>query len=326
MKRTVDPRTNEPIEPAHRFEVILEPDNFTEEKYALYANYQRSTHGETRSEYSKRGFKGFLCSGMKQSVRQENGISQSLGSYHQCYRLDGRLVAFGVLDLLPSSVSSVYLVYHEDFVDWNFGKISALREIEMALQGGYQYYYMGFYIHSCIKMRYKASFKPTYVLDPETYAWDLLDSDMLQRMSVRKYVSMSRERLLNLSVTSNVSISNQQTVDVFAEKLNLDPESSKSLSKYLESPAQNGSTTELDTSFESVFEAGTPGVMTLDQVRQDVDLDQWKMKYGEIICKLEDLATWEESEISDISTIKGIVAELAASIGPDLVQQTLLEF
>lgn len=98
---------------------------------------------------------------------------------------------------------------------------------------------------------------------------------------------MSRERLLNLSVTSNVSISNQQTVDVFAEKLNLDPESSKSLSKYLESPAQNGSTTELDTSFESVFEAGTPGVMTLDQVRQDVDLDQWKMKYGEIICKLE---------------------------------------
>lgn len=40
----------------------------------------------------------------------------------------------------------------------------------------------------------------------------------------------------------------------------------------------------------------------------------------------QDLATWEESEISDISTIKGIVAELAASIGPDLVQQTLLEF
>lgn len=98
---------------------------------------------------------------------------------------------------------------------------------------------------------------------------------------------MSRERLLNLSVTSNVSISNQQTVDGFAGKFNLDPESSKSLSEYLESPAQNGSTTELDTSFKSVFEAGTPGVVTLDQVRQDVDLDQWKMKYGEIICKLE---------------------------------------
>lgn len=47
-----------------------------------------------------------------------------------------------------------------------------------------------------------------------------------------------------------------------------------------------------------------------------VTLTEWK----------QDLATWEESEISDISTIKGIVAELAASIGPDLVQQTMLEF
>lgn len=37
VKRPVDPRTNEPIEPAHKFEVILEPDNFTEEKSALLA-------------------------------------------------------------------------------------------------------------------------------------------------------------------------------------------------------------------------------------------------------------------------------------------------
>lgn len=60
--------------------------------------------------------------------------------------------------------------------------MSALREIELALRGGYDYYYMGecvfhargiemlrlgdlgFYIHSCMKMRYKAAFKPTYIL------------------------------------------------------------------------------------------------------------------------------------------------------------------
>ena len=28
-----------------------------------------------------------------------------------CYRLDGRLIAMGVLDLLPHGVSSVYLLY-----------------------------------------------------------------------------------------------------------------------------------------------------------------------------------------------------------------------
>lgn len=106
-------------------------------------------------------------------------------------------------------------------------------------------------------------------------------------MSVRKYVSMSCERQFSLPVTSNVSISNQAIIDEFAEKFNLDPESSKSLSEYLKSSSQNRSTTEPEKVFESVFEAGMPGVMTLEQVRQEVDLDQWKMKYGKSICRLE---------------------------------------
>jgi hypothetical protein len=56
--------------------------------------------------------------------------------------------------------------------------------------------YAGYYIHSCIKMRYKATFHPTYVLDPETYNWDPLDEDFKARLSAQKYVSLSRERRL----------------------------------------------------------------------------------------------------------------------------------
>jgi arginyl-tRNA---protein transferase len=66
--------------------------------------------------------------------------------------------------------------------EWDFGKLSAVREIVMASEEGYGYYYMGmshtrssiwrqltavplgYYIHSCIKMRYKRKFRPTYVL------------------------------------------------------------------------------------------------------------------------------------------------------------------
>lgn len=32
-------------------------------------------------------------------------------------------------------------------------------------------YYMGFYIHSCPKMRYKGKLIPSYLLCPETYCW-----------------------------------------------------------------------------------------------------------------------------------------------------------
>lgn len=36
-------------------------------------------------------------------------------------------------------------------------------------------YYMGFYIHSCPKMRYKGKLYPSYLLCPEVYTWHLLN-------------------------------------------------------------------------------------------------------------------------------------------------------
>ena len=107
--------------------------------------------------------------------------TQELGSFHQCYRLDGRLVAIGVLDLLPHAVSAVYFIYHQDFERFSFGKLSALREAALALEGQYEYYYMGFYIHSCQKMRYKAEFRPQHILDLETMRWRPLDDPEISR-------------------------------------------------------------------------------------------------------------------------------------------------
>lgn len=53
---------------------------------------------------------------------------------------------------------------------------------------------IGFYIHSCIKMRYKGAYYPQYILDPETYSWDLFDADLRRKMDERKYVCLSEER------------------------------------------------------------------------------------------------------------------------------------
>lgn len=137
----------EPLKPAHNFTVTLEQDNFTEEKYAIFENYQRLVHKEPPNKISKYGFKNFLCSSpiRRSSFTLENGqrIERKLGSYHHCYRLDGKLVAVGVLDLLPQCVSGVYFMYSEDVNQWNLGKLGALRELAMAVEFGYRYYYMG---------------------------------------------------------------------------------------------------------------------------------------------------------------------------------------
>ncbi|KAF6023847.1 ATE1 [Bugula neritina] len=45
---------------------------------------------------------------------------------------------------------------------------------------------MGFYIHSCLKMKYKAKFSPSYLLCPETYLWVPIEQ-CLPKLDVSKY-------------------------------------------------------------------------------------------------------------------------------------------
>ncbi|KAL8698381.1 MAG: hypothetical protein Q9224_001875 [Gallowayella concinna] len=294
VPRPTDPKTNRPIRPAHEFDVCLEPDSYTEEKYRLFENYQRNVHQERPYEISTSGFKRFLCSGLGQNDRMVNGINQRLGSYHQCYRLDGRLVAMGVVDLLPGCVSSVYLMYHQDVQDWYFGKLSALREISLAIQGGYKYYYM----------------------DSETYDWDLLDEDHLARLSARKYVSMSMERHFHLppnKVTNvkelglSIDTGDQQLVD--------------QLDYYQEDhrPLTDG--------LNSALAANMPGLMSFDELQRVIPLGRWKVKLGnQGVFHLEDLKGWAEWDINDPSSPKRAIAELAAALGPELVEKFVISF
>jgi arginine-tRNA-protein transferase len=163
--------------PEHNFEVTIESAGYTDEKHQLYVNYQTNVHGEPESKSDKAGFKRFLCdTPLVFQTESINGTDRMLGSVHQCYRLDGRLIAMGVLDLLPSGVSAVYFMYHSDFEKWSFGKLSALREACLARENGHEFYYMGYYIHSCGKMRYKNDFQPQYFLDLEDKNWVSLDT------------------------------------------------------------------------------------------------------------------------------------------------------
>jgi arginine-tRNA-protein transferase len=73
-------------------------------------NYQIKIHQDPASRWGESAFKRFLCSGLDRKVLKIGGNTLKLGSYHQCYRIDGKLVAVGVLDLLPHAVSSVYLL------------------------------------------------------------------------------------------------------------------------------------------------------------------------------------------------------------------------
>merc|ERR1712173_187344 len=77
-------------------------------------------------------------------------------------------------------VSSVYLYYDPDW--WGQkptlspGTYSALREVQLTKELKLPYYYMGYYIHSVPKMRYKGRFLPSDLLSPSSLSWHKIEN------------------------------------------------------------------------------------------------------------------------------------------------------
>ncbi|RPB05544.1 hypothetical protein L873DRAFT_1662700 [Choiromyces venosus 120613-1] len=293
-----------PPEPAHKFEVKLESTVFTEEKYELFENYQRNVHNEPPWQISQSGFTNFLCKSPLENTTAPSGMK--LGSYHQCYRVDGRLVAMGVLDLLPHCVSSVYFMYHEDYRAWGFGKLSACREAALAREGGYQYYYMGFYIHSCPKMWYKREYGPCYLLDPETYAWNLFDEKLEKLLDKYGYVGASTIHLHDAAEKDNDP-----------EKTRDSTGSENVIGGGDQDESEEGGEDEEEVPLGFVFSTKMPGIMTKREI-DDFDIGNLKFQVG------RSKITASELETLDLSTWVDVGKEVLATVGPDFARSMVL--
>jgi len=131
-------------------------------------------HGDAESKLTTSQYKNFLCN-------SPIVTNESYGSFRHHYRIDGRLIAVGVVDILPYCLSSVYLYYDPEFECLNLGTLTALKEIEhvrslSAIYPQLKYYYLGLYIHPCQKMRYKGAYSPSDLLCPIRYTWHPLDA------------------------------------------------------------------------------------------------------------------------------------------------------
>lgn len=165
----------------------------------------------------------------------------------------------------------------------------------------------------------------TPLSDPETYAWDLLDSGLLARLSARKYVSLSRERALEIPTHSPSTFlqSDALTTSNFSSELAMGPEAFKQANNYVNGQSEDSAATQ---TARSLFGVDMPGVMTADEVREKIDLGSWKIALRSTVTELENLVGWEDSEMTDPYTFKGLVAEFAACIGPELVKETCIKW
>ncbi|KAL8102821.1 hypothetical protein AgCh_027371 [Apium graveolens] len=162
-----------------KLEIILKRSSFDPKEYDLYRKYQINVHNDAPDHVSESSYRRFLVDSPLVYIPSngDNTVPRcGFGSFHQQYLVDGRLVAVGVIDILPKCLSSKYLFWDPDFAFLSLGKYSALQEIGCVRENqahcpSLQYYYMGYYIHSCIKMRYKAAYRPSELLCPLRYQW-----------------------------------------------------------------------------------------------------------------------------------------------------------
>ncbi|KAH7040733.1 arginine-tRNA-protein transferase [Microdochium trichocladiopsis] len=305
--------TKQPPRPAHSLTVTLETNEFTEEKYECYENYQRLVHHDKPDDISRDGFKRFLCDSPLQtrSMKSPTGQESPLGSYHQCYRLDGKLVAVGVLDLLPSCVSGVYFFYHDSISKWAPGKLSALREIGLAQENGYRYWYPGYYIHTCPKMKYKRDFKPQTILDPESLSWVPFDDEFTRHFDEQGYLDLSRQH-----ESADNSESGILSGDDGASQPRLQPQSEDDLPEF----------------DDALFRSDMPGLTPLAMLDMEV-LDNLivQTKFGNLAAV--DLFRWQDEDITttgseageDMTSPKVLVAEMVAMLGEDLAGHVCLD-
>ncbi|XP_026321324.1 arginyl-tRNA--protein transferase 1 [Hyposmocoma kahamanoa] len=164
------------------------------ETHEIYVKYQTVIHDDKPEKCTEHKFREFLVHSPLLEIHSETGPMCGYGSFHQQYVLDGKIIAVGVIDILPKCVSSVYFFYDPQYRNLTLGTYGALREIAFTrhlsqICPELKYYYMGFYIHSCRKMRYKGNFYPSDLLCPETYKWVPLE-DCIPKLEASPYTRL----------------------------------------------------------------------------------------------------------------------------------------
>lgn len=138
-------------------EVSFEDLFYTDEIFQIYKKHSKD---KFKQESSEKEFR-------------ESFFSDALSGSSKLalYRLEGKLVGVGFIDISKSGLSSVYFCYDTDYSNLGLGVFSVLREIEYAKELGKEYYYLGYYIEENDSMKYKGRYAPYEILSWSRGEW-----------------------------------------------------------------------------------------------------------------------------------------------------------
>ena len=219
-----------------------------DEKFKVFQKYQTIIHKETQDEINRESYNNSwgesnlidnigikLPDDLAQKVKHPEMYPKKYGTYNFIHRIDGKIVAVGVWDILPTSLSSVYLYYDTDYQFLDLGVFTAIREIEYVksfhdlIDKNFKYYMMGFYCETVQKLRYKGFYEPTELLDRYTMNYvylkdvqNLIKDGKNHKLSNKPnnpdYKYMQKEQIDNLVKELNIIYKEED----YDSKINLD--------------------------------------------------------------------------------------------------------
>lgn len=125
---------------------------FTDELYDVYSKYEKAVH---KKDHVPEDIKGHLCGSPafdpenpedqeaanrsaptkdeeidKWKKYKDEPIYPGKGSWHLYHRIDGKLVAVGIVDLVNNCLNSQYFIYDPEYSFLCLGVVGAIHEVE----------------------------------------------------------------------------------------------------------------------------------------------------------------------------------------------------
>ena len=182
-----------------------------DEKFKVYKKYQMNIHKDKENEISQERYNRSwgktnltdnigikLPNDLASKTKHPEIYPKKYGCYNFIHRLDGKIVAVGIVDILPTSLSSVYLYYDTDYQFLDLGVLTSILEIEYTksfhdlIDNNFNSYLLGFYSENVQKLRYKGFYYPTQLLDRFTMNFVYLN-EIQNILKESKHVQLSKK-------------------------------------------------------------------------------------------------------------------------------------
>ena len=197
--------------PLNRLTVETKPTHFDREAFDLYNEYNMMRHNKPQMpEYS-------YCDHVVNSpIVNQTMDGLDYGTYHQLYKLDGKLVAVGVIDIVPTGIVSVYMWYSvsKEVMKLSFGVYSMLKEIEFVQELSkhnprMKYYYLQGWNGNNKKLSYKANYSPEEFYCPcvvQGWVRDLAQVDSSKRKYIKKMQGEAGPLMQAIDVSKGLTV------------------------------------------------------------------------------------------------------------------------